>query len=94
MTSKRKTKAFVDHLLSSGHAAKLFTACHKRAAREAESNPGYNVEELCRLRYVEALTRDLSDFAAHEDVECIDTVAAAGLIINRFIKTTPQADRG
>ena len=30
MTSKRKTKAYAAHLLSNGHAAKLYKACYKR----------------------------------------------------------------
>ena len=86
MTSTKKTKAFVARLRSSGYAAELFERCCKRAEREAAINPGYNVDDLIRLRYVEALTRALSDFAAYEDAPCIDTVAAAALIINRFVK--------
>ena len=94
MTSKRKTKDYAARLMANGHAAKLFNACYKRAAREAAINPGYKVEELCRMRYVEALTRALSDFAAHEDAGHIDTVAAAGLILNHFIKIASQGDTG
>ena len=94
MTSKRKTKAYAAHLLSNGHAAKLYKACYKRAAREAAVSPGYNVDDLFRMRYVEALTRALSDFAAHEDAEHIDTGAAAGLILNHFIKIASQGDAG
>ena len=94
MTSKKKTKAYATRLLSNGHAEKLYKACYKRAAREAAINPGYNVDELFRMRYVEALTRALSDFAAYEDAPSIDTVAAAGLILNRFIKIASEGDAG